>query len=248
MSVNYDLLAAQYKTYRRPDPRIAAALWTHLAGAQRVLNVGAGLGSYEPRDCDVVALEPSAEMIARRPDSTATVVQGYAEALPFGDGDFDASMAILSMHHWSDLRQGLSEMVRVTTGKIVLFTWIGYGNDFWLEDYLPEIRGVDLQLFPTLDALSEMLGPTMVETVDVPHDCTDGFMCAYWRRPEAYLDAGVRKAISTFARIGDVADGLRALKRDLDSGAWKKKYSGLLRAERKDLGYRIVVRDIRSPN
>ncbi|MFC1889819.1 class I SAM-dependent methyltransferase [Thermodesulfobacteriota bacterium] len=248
MTVNYDLLTEQYKAYRRPDPRIAQALWAHLAGARYVLNVGAGIGSYEPKHCKVVALEPSEEMIALRPASTATVVNGHAEELPFRDCAFDAAMAILTIHHWPDIRKGLSEMLRVTRARVVLLTWVGYGNDFWLADYIPEIRGVDSRLFPTLGELDEMLGHTTVEVVELPHDCTDGFMCAYWRRPEAYLDSGVRKAISTFERIGNVADELAALKRDLDSGAWEQNYGDLLDARSMDLGYRIVVSDRRTPD
>lgn len=246
--VNYDQLAEQYKMYRKPDPRIAASIWNHLAGARRVLNVGAGIGSYEPGDCEVFAVEPSEEMISLRSKSTATVIRGNAEHLPFDDRKFDASMAVLTIHHWADKRKGLSEMLRVTVGKIVLLTWVGYGSDFWLEDYISEIRGVDNELFPTLGELDKMLGPTAVETVEVPHDCSDGFMCAYWRRPEAYLDAGARNAISTFARIGDVADGLRKLEYDLDSGAWNEKYGDLLGKQSMDLGYRIVACDRRSPN
>jgi hypothetical protein len=44
--------------------------------------VGAGAGSYEPHDRNVVALEPSRQMIAQRPNATP-VVQGVAGALPF---------------------------------------------------------------------------------------------------------------------------------------------------------------------
>ena len=150
-------------------------------------------------------------------------------------------MAILTIHHWSDICKGLKEMVRVTNGKIVLFTWIGYGRDFWLEDYISAIRGVDLKLFPTLQKLEELLGSVTVASVEIPHDCTDGFMCAYWRRPRAYLDPGVRKAISTFSRVRDIHEGLRKLEYDLDSGNWDRKYSHLLAKQSMDLGYRVVV-------
>ena len=76
VTVNYDRLAEQYKMYRRPDPGIAKAIWPHLAGARRVLNVGAGIGSYEPGDCEVIAVEPSEEMIALRSSATWRAVRG----------------------------------------------------------------------------------------------------------------------------------------------------------------------------
>ena len=243
MAVNYNELANQYRHYRTPDPRIASAIWAHLAGAERVLNVGAGIGSYEPDNCEVLAVEPSEKMIALRPISASKVIRGFAECLPFSDGVFDASMAILTIHHWLDIRQGLNEMLRVTNGKIILFTWIGYGDDFWLEDYISAIRGIDAEIFPTLQELEEMLGSITVETIEIPHDCTDGFMCAYWCRPKAYLDAEVRKAISTFSRISDIQDGLQNLEKDLHSGKWDREYGHLLAKQSRDFGYRVVVRD-----
>ena len=243
MTVNYDELAKQYSRYRAPDARIASAIWTHLEGAELVLNVGAGMGSYEPDNCEVLAVEPSEQMLTLRRTSKSKIVRGNAENLPIGDDVFDASMAILTIHHWSDICQGLKEMVRVTSGKVVLFTWIGYGGDFWLEDYITAIRGVDSKRFPTLQELEELLGSVTVEPVEIPHDCTDGFMCAYWRRPRAYLDTGVRKAISTFSRVRDIHEGLRKLEDDLDSGKWDRTYGHLLAKQSFDLGYRVVVRD-----
>ncbi len=243
MSVNYDELAESYRRYRTPDARIASSIWAHLESAERVLNVGAGTGAYEPDNCEVVAVEPSEQMTVFRRTSKSKLVRASAENLPFDDGAFDASMALLTIHHWSDIRRGLKEMLRVTTGKIVVFTWVGYGNDFWLEDYLAALRGFDLKLFPDLREMEEMLGAITVEPVEIPHDCTDGFMCAYWRRPRAYLDAAARKAISTFSRVGAIEEGLRNLEDDLDSGEWDRKYGHLLAKASMDLGYRLVVRD-----
>ena len=243
MSVDYDQLAEQYRTFRKPDPRIAARIQFHIQGAQRVLNVGAGMGSYEPQDFQVVAIEPSLEMITQRKNSKATLVQGMAENLPFVDNDFDVSMGVLTIHHWSDIALGLQEMLRVSKDKIVLFTWIGYGNNFWLIDYIPEIVGIDEALCPTLEELDEMLGDITAETIEIPYDCTDGFMCAYWRRPEMYLNPKVRKAISTFSRIPDIQGRLNRLKDDLDSGVWRKRYNHLLKKDSLDLGYRLVVHE-----
>ena len=241
MSVNYDQLAQQYHNHRKPDSRIYERIHFHIKGAERVLNVGAGIGSYEPDDCDVVAIEPSFEMILQRQNSGTELIQGVVEDLPFRDNTFDISMGILTIHHWSDIHSGLKEMVRVSRKKTVLFTWIGYGDDFWLESYIPEIIGVDYELFPTLKELEQLLGDFTVETIEIPHDCTDGFMCAYWRRPEAYLDSNVREAISTFSRVSDIQDGLNRLQYEINSGAWRKKHAHLLKKKSLDLGYRLVV-------
>jgi len=243
MFVDYDQLAKQYKFYRKPDPRIAERIQFHLQGAQFILNVGAGIGSYEPENCKVVAIEPSYEMISKRKNSKAILIQGFAEELPFKDNVFDCSMGILTIHHWSNIVLGLQEMLRVTKNKIVLFTWIGYGNNFWLEDYIPEIVGIDENLFPTLEKLNHILGSISVENIEIPYDCTDGFMCAYWRRPEMYLDPNARRAISTFSRIPEIKERLNILQDDIERGVWFKRYSHLLKKENLDLGYRLVVCD-----
>jgi SAM-dependent methyltransferase len=241
MTVDYDQLADQYKSYRKPDPRIAERIQFHLQDAKLILNVGAGIGSYEPENRNIVAIEPSFEMISKRRSSKTILIQGIAENLPFKDNIFDCSMGILTIHHWRNVFSGLQEMLRVTKGKIILFTWIGYGNNFWLEDYIPEIIDIDIKLFPTINELKQILGNVIVETVEIPCDCTDGFMCAYWRRPEMYLNPDVRKAISTFSRIPDINERLNKLHDDIESGAWRRKHGHLLEKEFFDLGYRLIV-------
>jgi hypothetical protein len=85
------------------------------------------------------------------------------------------------------------------------------------------------------------LGPVEVSAVPIPHDCTDGFLAAYWRRPAAYLDPRVRAAMSSFWALGDVSEALARLKDDLDSGAWAERHGGLLDLDALDCGYRLVV-------
>lgn len=243
MSVDYDQLANPYGSFRKPDKRIAARISRHTKAAQSVVNIGAGTGAYEPTHCEVVAIEPSREMLAKRNTTTATAIQACAENLPFNDNEFDVAMGILTIHHWSDIRQGLSEMRRVAKQKVVLLTWIDDSPKFWLEDYFPAMRVIDKNLFPTLDELDQLLGGISSEIVEVPADCTDGFMCAYWKRPEAYLNEGVRTAISTFARMQDVESGLAQLAGDISSGNWYTKQHNLLTKDSLDLGYRLVVCD-----
>ena len=111
-----------YRGYRQPEPEFAAAIERALGDARRVLNVGAGAGSYEPRDRDVTAVEPSATMRAQRPPELSTAVDAVAENLPFDDDAFDAAMATFTVHQWPDLEAGLAEVRRVTVGPIVIMT------------------------------------------------------------------------------------------------------------------------------
>jgi len=133
----YDRIGVDYSNLRQPDPRIAAPILAALGAAGSVLNVGAGTGSYEPADRPVTAIEPSAEMIRQRKPSAAPAVQGHAEALPFPDKAFDAAMAILTVHHWTDKAQGLKEMRRVARGPVIVLTFDPAHRGTWLTDISP---------------------------------------------------------------------------------------------------------------
>src|SRR5256714_8937925 len=139
-------------------------------------------------------------MIAQRPSGSAPVVRALAEALPFGDGSFDASMAVLSDHHWGDRARGLREMRRVARMRAVLFTWDRPRVDEgWpVRDFLPGFRRLPGMPLPEI---ADHLGATEIQTVAIPADCRDGFLHAYWARPHAYLDPAVRRNISVFARL-----------------------------------------------
>ena len=243
MNTLYDTIGLGYVNLRKPDPRIAQAIHHALGDAKSVLNVGAGAGSYEPVDRMVTVLEPSAEMIRQRPPGSAKVHQGLAEDLPFADHQFDAVMAVLTVHHWSSLEAGLLEMRRVAKNRLVILTFDPASPYFWLADYIPEIVELDQPVMPELSTFNRLLGQTTVEMIPVPHDCTDGFLGAYWRRPHAYLDPRVRSAISTFSKLNDISDALTRLEQDLASGAWEERYGHLMGAESLDVGYRLVVAD-----
>jgi len=241
MASRYDRIGVDYAELRKPDPRIAAAINQALGSARTVLNVGAGAGSYEPAGREVTALEPSIEMIRQRPPAAAPVVRGRAEELPFADSSFDASTAILTVHHWRDQAKGLSEMRRVTQGPVVILTYDPAFRGFWLADYLPELIALDEAQMPRIADYERWLGPIDSCSVPIPCDCADGFLCAYWRRPAAYLDPRIRAAISSFWALGDVSEALARLEADLVSGAWTERYGQLLELEELDCGYRLVV-------
>ena len=201
----YDTIGQGYVRQRQPDPRIAGAIVNALSDALSVLNVGAGTGSYEPTDRDVLAVEPSAVMLAQRTHSSAPVVQGRAEQLPFPDAAFDAVLGVLTLHHWTDQLAGLRECARVARERVVLLTFDPGHGGFWLtRDYLPELMALDHDQFPGLDSLGAAFGSGTridVTTLPVPRDCVDGFLGAFWARPSAYLDPQVQGGISSFARV-----------------------------------------------
>lgn len=241
MRQTYDTIGTGYARLRRPDPRIAAQVDAALGSARTVLNVGAGAGSYEPSGRSVTALEPSAEMIAQRPAGAAPVVRASAENLPFDDDSFDAAMAVLTIHHWTDQRRGLAEMARVSRGPVVVLTYDPAFRDFWLLDYFPALATLDDAQMPPMGFYAEVLGPCTIAPVPIPHDCTDGFLAAFWRRPSAYLDETTRKAMSSFWKIGDISGGLARLQSDLSDGTWAARYGALRSLDTRDCGYRLVT-------
>jgi len=240
MGAKYDLIGRNYAELRKPDRRIVKIIESALGSAKTVLNVGAGAGSYEPADRAVTAVEPSREMIAQRRPTAAKAIEASADDLPFGDKSFDASMAILTLHHWPDKQRGLREMRRVTRGRIVLLTF-DPAHRPWLTDYLPALAELDEAQAPKISDYERWLGPVAITPVLVPHDCSDGFLYAYWRRPAAYLDPRIRSGSSSFWAIANAEAGLQNLKQDIESGAWERRYADLLTLDDYDAGYRLVV-------
>ncbi|HEV7163263.1 MAG TPA: methyltransferase domain-containing protein [Solirubrobacteraceae bacterium] len=245
----YDRLGISYSQVRRSDPRLQAAIWRALGDAKSILNVGAGAGSYEPSDRDVIALEPSPVMIAQRPPDAAPAIRGVAEALPFEDESFDATMGIFTMQHWDDVDRGLAEVMRVTRERIVLLTLdLDVTAGMWLaRDYIPEIVEHDRKSFPTIAHLSQLLPGVQVETVPAPADCTDGFCIALWSRPEMHLDPDVRRASSIWHLLEPsvVSDGLERLGQDLQRGVWDERHGHLRTQATLDVGLRLVTAELR---
>ena len=243
--VDYEATGAGYGARRRTDPRIAAIVHAALGDSHSVLNVGAGAGSYEPDDRAVIAVEPSASMRAQRPAHAGPVVNATAEALPFPDDSFDAAMAMVTVHQWSDWRRGVAEMRRVARGPVLVLTFDPRRLDcWWLNEYVPELFLGEAPRYPTIDALREAIGgATRVIPVPVPLDCVDGFTEAFYGRPEAFLDDAVRAAQSAwqFAEAEAVRSGLAGLADDLADGMWDRRY-GSLRTQPEHLGaIRLVV-------
>jgi SAM-dependent methyltransferase len=243
MAARYDAIGRTYTATRQTEPRIAARIWAALGDARTVVNVGAGTGSYEPPDREVTAVEPSEVMIAQRPPHAAPAVQASAEELPFADDSFDAAMAVLTLHHWTDWRAGCAELKRVARERVVVFSWDPtFRGRMWLSaEYFEALSWQDVADFPSLPDQAAALDAD-IEVVPIPWDCRDGFFSAFWRRPEAYLDPAVRAGISTMARReAELADGLARLRADLDSGEWARRHADLLELEELDVGYRLLI-------
>jgi hypothetical protein len=242
----YDTIGLGYTTNRQPDPRWVAVIEAQLAGARRVVNVGAGTGSYEPADAGAqwVAIEPSAVMIGQRSPGSAPAVRASGTALPLPDGSFDAALAILTLHHWVDWHTGLLELARVAPLRVILTIDFAAHAEFWLlRDYLPEVAAVERTLAPSVEQIARTLPVTDIIALPLPADMIDGVLGAHWKRPEAYLDPVVRANTSPLAlAVPAIVDrGVAQLEADLSSGIWSERYADLLDLGEHDVGYRLVI-------
>lgn len=246
-SPRYDSIGAAYARTRKEDPRISDRIARALGPARTVVNVGAGAGSYEPRDRHVIAIEPSDVMAAQRPRELAPAVRATAAELPLRDGSVDAAMAILSVHHWdNEQERGVRELRRVAAGPVVILTCDPQvSGAMWLmADYLPEVAALDRRIFPSCDQLAAWLGGrTQVEVIPVPRDTCDWTLMSFWAHPERVLDEGARNATSGFARMAPavVARVVAAVRRDLEDGSWEARYGHLRQLAAYDAGMRLVI-------
>ena len=229
--VDYSIHGVGYAQQRKTDPRIATLVHDALGNARTVLNVGAGAGSYEPLDRHVIAIEPSTTMRAQRPAHLAPAIHGVAESLPLDDQSIDASMAMTTIHQWKDFRRGVEELKRVTRGPIVILTFDGSVlSQFWLTRYAPELMAAEEPRYPAVQSIVDCLGgPTSILTVPIPIDCTDGFMEAFYARPERLLDPAVRRSQSSWTFISEKqqTDSIDMLREEIESGAWDGQFGSL---------------------
>lgn len=243
----YDRIGHGYASTRREDPRVREIILAALGDARSVVNVGAGTGSYEPRDREVIAIEPSAVMVAQRPPAAPPAARAMAQGLPLADESVDAAMAVLSLHHWDEHQeQGVRELRRVATGPVVLLTCDPeVSGAMWLmADYLPEVAELDRRTFPSMQQVATWLGGrTRVEAIPVRRDSPDWTLMSFWAHPERVLDAAARQATSGFARMPSavVERVVAAVGRDLADGTWDARHGDLRRLDAYDAGLRLLL-------
>jgi SAM-dependent methyltransferase len=173
-------------------------------------------------------------MRGQRPAHLAPAIDATAEHLPFADDSFDAAMATVTIHQWPDPDRGLSEMRRVSRGPVVVLTFDGDAlHTLWLAEYAPELIAAERHRYPGMEHICEVLGGACtIEPVPIPIDCVDGFMEAYYARPERFLEPAVRKAQSAWGFISAEAEAraVSRLRTDLASGEWDRRH-GMLRRQ-----------------
>jgi methyltransferase family protein len=243
----YDAIGVTYSRTRREDPRIAERLAAALGDARTVVNVGAGTGSYEPADRHVIAIEPSAVMIAQRGPDRVPAIQASAGALPLVDDGVDSAMAVLTIHHWDAEREaGVRELRRVARGPVAILTYDArVSGEMWLmRDYLPEVAALDAAIFPLPDIVAGWLGGAVsIDPVPLSRDTPDWMLGSFWAHPERVLDPVARGSTSGFSRMSEevVARVVGDVGRDLSDGTWDARNGHLRALDELDVGLRLIV-------
>ena len=221
----------EHRKYRRPEPVFARAIAKALGDPRTVLEVrpartAAAPPSYAPADRQV------------------TTVAASDEPLPFADDSFDAALAVLAVHEWSDLEHGLAEVRRVTRGPIVLLARDpDRVEQFWLAEYAPDLLAAEARRHPALARIRDALGPdTVTSALPIPFTCVDGFTEAYYARPERLLDAGARRADPVWDLVDEMTArrSVAALRNAIESGEWDSRH-GALRVQPSYPGSLVLV-------
>jgi SAM-dependent methyltransferase len=111
-----------------------------------VCDVACGAGhlalSFCGKATNIAAVDPAPQMLAAARDLAAAkgceirTYNAFAEAIPFGNGQFDVVMSRLAPHHFADLRLSLREMKRVLKNRGLLAIIDIVGNDDPIVDEL----------------------------------------------------------------------------------------------------------------
>jgi ubiquinone/menaquinone biosynthesis C-methylase UbiE len=252
----YDAIGTGYGTSRQADARIVGAVLRLLAPAPgaTIAEIGAGTGNYSRALADrgylIKAIEPSAVMRSQViPHPHVELVEGASEAIPLPDDSVSSVVNILSFHHYSEPMQAMKEMARVAgSGTILIFTFDPRACDRpWMADYFPSIWDRAFEVFPPLSEIVSLLEAVTHRRAEIklfllPHDVTDLFFGAGWRRPEIYLKEEIRANMSAFALADPeaVKVGITRLSSDLASGEWRRQHGAILGTDMLDVGYRFL--------
>jgi ubiquinone/menaquinone biosynthesis C-methylase UbiE len=253
----YDTIGADYAKHRPADSRIVDALGAALGLMPpcTLLDVGAGTAKYAralaERGFTLIAVEPSEVMRSQIvPHDRVRVIPATAEEIPLPAGAADGAFVILALHHFSDRRKALNEILRVIgDGRLVIFSFEPRAlARFWLADYFPKLGRERPSSYSELEDVAaevRMLTGRVVRSVPfpLPRDLEDRFAAAGWATPESYLDPQVRSGISSFSLMPseEVDNGVRRLAEDIASGEWDRKHGWLRNETHLDVGYRFII-------
>jgi ubiquinone/menaquinone biosynthesis C-methylase UbiE len=255
----YNQIGKGYNSTRQADPYIAQCLYELLVLKRegKYLDIGCGTGNYfkalREKGVELIGVDPSEIMLetARRQNPSDTFIEASADALPFDAASYDGAMAVLTLHHWPSIPEGLKEIRRVLKRDTALCIF-SYTPEqmrgYWLYHYFPKMVETCMKIVPDLSSMQEMLteaGFSEIHTKPyfVKPDLQDHFIYSYKFQPEKYLLEEVRNNTSGFRVFADpleVEEGIKQLAKDIKSGA----IDAIISSYENDLGDYLFIQAI----
>lgn len=238
MEAKYDHIGKGYNNTRKADPFLLERLQYHLNPIREglYLDIGCGTGNYtsqlHDKETKFIGIDPSQKMLdkAQKNYPNITWKLGTAENIPLEDKSVEGVVGTLTLHHWSDLQQGFSELFRVMKNytNVVFFTstpiqMLGY----WLNHYFPKMMSASVQQMPSQSEIINAMEAAgfkdiFAERYFIQPDLQDQFLYVGKQNPKLYLDKNIRNGISSFSHLAhqeEVQKGLTQLEKDIASGA-----------------------------
>ena len=237
MEVKYDKIGTDYNSTRKADPFLTKKFIEHLSPKKDgiYLDIGCGTGNYTIElvkgGLRFIGIDPSEKMLekARLKNSKVDWKTGTVENIALPDNSVDGIIASLTVHHWSDLQQGFSELHRVLKpqGTIVIFTSTPKQMEgYWLNHFFPRMLRDSMIQMPTLESVENAMTNSSIKITGIDKyfiqpDLQDKFLYCGKHNPEIYFDEQIRNGISSFASLSnriEVEQGLQKLRTSIDSG------------------------------
>ena len=241
MEIKYDKIGTDYNLTRKADKYLTEQFRHHLKPTKSgiYLDIGCGTGNYtnelQNNGFQFIGIDPSKQMLkkAKLKNNEIDWKIGSAENIGL-PGDFvDGIIGSLTIHHWTDLKIGFSELKKVLKpdGRIVIFTSTPKQmKGYWLNHYFPKMLSDSILQMPTLESVKTAIedgGIEVLETVKyfIKPDLQDQFLYCGKQNPELYFDGQIRHGISSFSSLAnrtEVKQGLLELRKDIDNGKINK--------------------------
>lgn len=251
MEVTYNKIGIDYNSTRKADPFLTKQLIKHINPKEDeiFLDIGCGTGNYTnelaKKGLRLIGIDPSEKMLeqARLKNASVDWRMGTAEKIELPDHTFNGVIASLTIHHWSDLQKGFSELQRVLKpeGRIVVFTSTPKQMEgYWLNHYFPMMLKNSIDQMPSLESIEDAMTNSNIQIIKtekyfIKPDLEDKFLYCGKHQPEIYLNKKVRNGISSFSLLShkpEVDQGLTDLKRNIENGT----IQGIIDSYKNDLG------------
>ena len=256
MGIKYDKIGVDYSLTRRADNYLTERLLDNLNPDPDgiYLDIGCGTGNYthefNKRGHDFIGIDPSSEMLDKAKEKSNSVEWriGSAEKTDLESESIDGIVGTLTIHHWTDLRQGFIELFRILKrkGRMVIFTSTPEQmKGYWLNYYFPKMLEESSRHMPSYQSVKQAMNGAgfaviRTETYSIRPDLDDLFLYSGKHNPELYFKSEVRNGISSFSSLAtrdEVNTGLAKLRVDMNSD----KISEIIKSFENDLGDYLFI-------